>query len=392
MDRAVLLAADANGRQIVSIHAKLTYKLLPSGACELAEDQTAFLNLEHDPAKPDTEDDARFFPESDIIPFKAATDLIVMASAHAPGGRPTARMTAGIECGPLRRDFLVQGDRRCIYRGRGQVAFSEPEPFETMPLRYERAYGGCDPHVVPPVPKGLLDALTPHPGIYPRNPAGRGYVVCETPELIDGLLLPNVEDPGDPLRPERLVSGGPENWWRQPLPWSCDWFDVNWYPRSVFLGGLPDHLPDDDRLVEEVRRGYVPGDQNARFRQAAISDLFDPRLGDAASPGLAVPFMKGDEAVCLRGMTRLPEFVVRLPGQPPKMDVRFERKTVSIVPVPNRVLISTEEMGVYIVWHGAFATPRELPDRPQPGLDAPPGWELDGVEVLVDGKPVVPLA
>jgi len=391
LDRAVMLAADANGRQIVSIHAKLTYRLLESGACELADDQAPFLNLEGDPSKPEEADEARFFPESDIVPFKAATDLIVMASAQAPGGRKTARLLASLECGPLRRDFLVQGDRRCIYRGRGQVAFSDPEPFETIPLRYEHAYGGCDTQVIPDAPKSLIDALSAHPGIYPRNPAGRGYVVRESRELIDGLLLPNVEDPGDPLTTERLVSGAPENWWRQPLPWSCDWFDMDWYPRSIFLGGVPDHLPDDDRVVEEVRRGYVPGDQNARFSKATINDLFDPRLGDAASPGLVLPFMKGDEAIRLRGMTPIPEFVVRLPGQPPRMEVRFEQKMIPLVPVPNRVLISTEEMGVYIVWHGAFAPPRELPDRPQPGLEPPPGWELEGIEAFVDGKRIDPL-
>jgi hypothetical protein len=376
---AVVLAADAIGRQIVSIHAKVTYRLLPSGACELAAEQAALLNVEGDRLAEGLP------PESDVIPYKAATDLIVMASAHAPRGRPVARLSASIDCGELHRGFLVQGERRCVYRGRGSIAFSRPEAFTTIPLRYERAYGGCDPHVVAPEPRTLSEAMTPHPGIYPRNPAGRGYVVNETRALIDGLLLPNVENPHDPLEPDRLITGSQQRWWRQPLPWSCDWFDLSWYPRSVFLGGVPDFLPDDDRQVEEVRRGYVPGSQNARFRKATLAELFDPRFSDAASPGLVVPFMRGDEAIRLCGLTPEQELVVRLPGQRPRMEVRYARgrgmKTIEVTPVPNRVLISTDEMGVYVVWHGAFAPPPAV-------LEGLFGAETEpAIEAYVDGKP-----
>ena len=376
--RALMLAMDARGRAIISVHAKLTYDLLPSGECVLAEQQSPFLN--HAGQRLDQNAPA----ELDVIPHKAATDLIVMASAHAPHGRPTTRMTASIECGRWRRRFLVQGERRCLYRGRGSIAFPDPAPFDTVPLRYELAYGGCDPHVAVAPPRTALEAMAPHPGIYPRNPAGRGYVVQETPALLQDLLLPQVENPGDPLTPERLISGAPEHWWRQPLPWSCDWFDLAWYPRSVFLGALPDFLPDDDSQVEEVRRGYVPGNQNARFRTTPLTDLFDPRFMDAASPGLVLPFMKGDEAIRLVGMTPARELVVRLPGQRPRMQVRFEGKTIEITPVPNRILISTEEMGVYIVWHGAYA-----PSHPIPDDLAPDGQPR--IEAFVDGLPATPM-
>src|SRR5262245_18613 len=154
--RAVLLAADANGRDIVSIHAKLTYKLLPSGECELSETQVPFLNMAGD------DRDDRAPAELDVIPFKAGTDLIVMANAYAPRGRRIARMTASIACGEFSRHFLVHGDRRCIYRGRGSIAFSQPEPFETMPVVYEVAYGGADPHVPVPPPKTLAEGMLPH--------------------------------------------------------------------------------------------------------------------------------------------------------------------------------------------------------------------------------------
>jgi len=386
-DRAVFLAADANGRQIVSVHAKLTYRLLPSGECSLAEDQQPFLNM-----RGDEPDDGLVHPEMDLVPQKAATDLIVIASAHSPRGRATTRMLASLACGPVERRFLVSGPRRCLYRGRGSWRFSESQPFETMPLRFENAYGGCDPHAPAPAPKNLLEMMRPHPGMYPRNPAGRGYVVTETHELLDGLVLPSVENPEDPLTPERLVTGSPAHWWRQPLPWSCDWFHPTWYPRCLHFGGLPD-LPDDDSMVEEVRRGYVPPGQNARFARAGISEIVNPQFGDAAAPGLVLPFLRGHEAIRLRGMTPEGELVVRLPGERPRFQVRVGGKLLDLAPVVNRVLVSVEEMGLYIVWHAAFAPSHPLPERLPPAApeEPRPGWDLGGIEALVDGQVAPPM-
>ncbi|MCY1060898.1 DUF2169 domain-containing protein [Nannocystis sp. SCPEA4] len=380
----VLLAADSEQRQIVSVHVKRTYDLLPTGECVRADVQQPFLNMAGD----ELEDGAP--PELDIIPYKAATDLIVMATAHAPRGRKVTQVVASLEFGAIRREYLVNGDRRCIYRGPGSVTFSRPEPFETILMRHEFAFGGCDPTVPVERPKTLLEAMLPHPGIYPRNPAGRGYVVSDDASLIDGLLLPNIEHPRDMITPERLISRRVENWWRQPLPWSCDWFDPNWYPRCAFLGVCPDFLPDDIGLLPEVVHGYLPVDVHQRQRDATIEKLFHPRWADAAAPGLIVPFMNGNEAIRFRNMTADGEVVVRLPGERPQISVRFEGKQVELEPVVHRVLISLEEMGVYVVWHGAWPTPRELPSQPL-GYDAATGADLGGVTVHVDGKPIAPM-
>jgi hypothetical protein len=379
--QAVLLAADGKGNLIVSIHVKRTFQLLPTGECRIADEQAAFLNGEPPaPSEPSPSaggDDV--FPELDILPHKLATDLIVMASAHARGGKPTKRMIAGIDCGDFQRRMLVQGDRRSHFRADGQIGFTDAEPFEVMPLRYERAYGGCDPTVPVPPMANLLDAMLPHPGIYPRNPAGRGYAVTGNREHVEGLALPNIENPRDALTPARLIAGAPENWWRQPLPWCCDWFDATWYPRSVHLGGVPEHLPEDDSQMEEVRLGYVTAGQRARFAKAGMADLFDARFSDAASPGMVLPFLYGDETVRLLGMTPSGELNVRLPGRRPRIAVRAAGKINEVQAVANRILISTDEMGVYVVWHGAWPCPKRMND-------------LGGVEVFVDNRKVAPTA
>ena len=148
--QAVMLAADGKGNLIVSVHVKRTYQLLPTGECRVADEQAPFLSGEPAEPPPDapagaSPDGDNVFPELDIIPHKLATDLIVMASAHARAGKPTKRMIAGIDCGELQHRMLVQGNRRSYFRPDGQIGFTDAEPFEVMPLRYERAYGGCDP-------------------------------------------------------------------------------------------------------------------------------------------------------------------------------------------------------------------------------------------------------
>ncbi len=389
--QAVLLATDGTGNLIVSIHVKRTFQLLPTGECRVADEQMPFLSGQ--PAAPPASGDAGakaaqtdggdgedgVFPELDIIPHKLATDLIVMASAYARAGKPTKRMIAGIDCGGFQRRMLVQGDRRSTFRADGQIGFTDAEPFEVMPLRYERAYGGCDPTTpVPPV-TNLLDAMLPHPGIYPRNPAGRGYAVTGNREHVEGLALPNIENPRDALTPARLVSGAPENWWRQPLPWCCDWFDASWYPRSAHLGGVPELLPEDDSQMEEVKLGYVAGGQRARFAKAGMADLFDAGFSDAASPGMVLPFLYGDETVRLLGMTPSGELDVRLPGRRPRIAVRAAGKLTEVQAVANRILVSPDEMGVYVVWHGAWLCPKRMKD-------------LGGVDIFVDSRKVEPTA
>jgi hypothetical protein len=383
-----LLAADAQGRPIVSIHVKRTYQLGPDGRCRLAPVQEPFLNSRLGDEGPDeeTREDDGLPPETDIIPVKLDTDLIVMASAVAPrGGVP--KMTASIELGESRWPFLIHGDRRCLYRGRGQVDFSAPEPFERMPLRYEQAYGGADPTVPVSPPQSLAESFLPHPGIYPRNAAGRGYVVNDNREHIDGLLLPNVEHPDDPLTPRRLINGSAERWWLAPCPWSCDWFAPEWFPRGVFGGALPEHLPDDDSQLAEVRSGFLAPGLRRRMQETPLDQVLHPRAFDAASPAMVVPFMKGDEALRFRGMTASGDWVVRLPGKPPRVLLRFRRRARELQPVLNRVLVSLEEMGVYLVWHAAWPAPEDLVSfaaRNHKEDDHP----LRGVDVVIDGRPI----
>jgi hypothetical protein len=373
-----VLSADAAGRQIVSVHVKRAYRLLPSGECRRAEVPVPLLFSR----TPQNEDDVGI-PESDVIPFKQSTDLIIMAKAHARPGATSSSVRVGV--GSHDRQYRVWGPRRCMYRGAGSWTFSQPEPFESVPLSYAMAYGGVDPSYTLPEKVPIESAFSLPPNAYPRNTVGLGYVIQENRARMDGLLLPQLENPAEPLEPARLVVGDPRLWWRQPFPWSVDWFDGFWYPRSSFFGTLPDGLPEEDQALFEVRSGWVNPGQAKRWRQTPAAERLDSRFADAASPALVLPFLRGDESVRLDGV--IPggrDIIVRLPGEVPRIRLRHAGIDHCLAVRPHRILVSTLEMGVYIVWHAAFLPPSPLP-LALPTLDRRETSDLEGIDVTQDG-------
>lgn len=365
LSKTFVLVDNGSGDPVLSVHVKRSYDFEAAGGCHLSDIQSPLLDLGiHDGE----------YDEPDIILHKLGTDLIVHGSAYAPNGQPVRGMIAGIRCGEFERVFLVQGDRRCTVRSGGKLEFSEAEPFRVMPLCHTRTYGGSDLTVPVPESDELLDVMVPEACIYPRNPTGCGYAVTGEREHVDGLKLPNVENPSDPLTPERLVSGGPEHWWKQPLPWGCGPYAINWYPRSLYLGGVPRHMPEDEREIEEVRRGWVPRGQRMRFDQAGMAELFDPRCADAASPGMTLPVMRGDESITLSGMSEAGEAIVQLPRQQPDMLVKFFGRTYELAVALQRVIVDVDLRRFSLVWRGAWVAPKL--------------WTSRACEVLVDGEPV----
>lgn len=365
LSKTFVLVDNGCGDPVLSVHVKRSYDFDAAGDSYPSEIQSPLLDLSVHGGE---------YDEPDIIPHKLGTDLIVHGSAYAPNGEPVRAMIAGIACGEFERVFLVQGDRRCHVGASGQLEFSEAEWFRVMPLCHSRTYGGSDPTVTVPESDDLLDAMLPDACIYPRNPVGRGYAVTGAREHIDGLTLPNVENPSDPLTPERVVINGPEHWWRQPLPWGCGPYAIDWYPRSLYLGGVPRYMPEDDREIEEVRRGWAPRGQRMRFDQAGMADVFDPRAADAASPGMTLPVMRGDETIMLSGMTETGEARVQLPGSAPGMIVKFFGRTYELAAVLQRVIVDVDLRRFSLVWRGAWVAPKL--------------WTARACDVLVDGEPI----
>lgn len=218
--------------------------------------------------------------ETDTAPFKPRADVFLLGKAHAPGGKPVRWLDAGLCVGNVKKVVRVFGDRTWI-SGEGKLSapmFTEPDLFTEMDLVNEKAFGGID---------------TESGGVCPENPAGCGFYTRKSPKNIDGAKLPNIEDPGNPIR----------QWKDHPRPTGFGIVGKNCQPRFGYLGTY------DERWQKE-RCPAPPAD----FRP----DYYNAAHGDLQVPG----YLKGDEDVLLLNLTPGGgEVRFRLPGVRPAVAV-----------------------------------------------------------------------
>lgn len=357
IQKIVLPGQTPDGEHIFGILVKRTYDIVPGSRCTRAmTDGKLFPGDVHydDPVN----STVKF--ESDFIPFKLATDVVLNGRAHAPRGQRVATLRASLTIGQHRKEVLVFGDRVARYNGNRDPAFTEPRPFESMELRYERAYGGVDIYSEPRMPF-----------VYPRNHLGCGYVVANMKRSVEGLALPNFEDPNDLLTPERLCVGDFKKWERQPMPQGFGWTMKTWRPRSSYAG----IMPADRALEKELRTAYsalVPSAQRKLYKETHLSTI-DFRFFNGASAGLVFPFLSGTEQVHLLNLAAQGDTQFQLPGERPSIGLDIGQGTQEPEVFLHTVLIRMDDRQVDLVWRGAV---------PYPGRDWLP--EMKKMEVLIE--------
>jgi len=250
---------------------------------------------------------------SDVSFVKPGTDVLLVGHAYSPGGRPTAQMDVSLSVGPVEKVVRVFGDR--TWKGNG-VGYSTtwPEPFERIPLVWERAYGGTE------VVKGQPTRAEA------RNPVGAGFRARDGERPIAGMPLPNLEDPAAPIR----------SWKDAPPPACFAPVSAHWQPRISYAGTY-------DEAWQADRAPYLPTD-------------FDERFFQLAPPGLVVPgYLQGGELVEVRGAT---------PGGVVRFELPAVRVTVTHTldagarpcPAPlDTVLIEPDAGRVVLVWRSVLA-------------------------------------
>ena len=151
---------------------------------------------------------------------KSRGELFVRGHAFAPGGTPSPTCPVKVVVGGIEKSLAVLGDRRWV-----KDVPTEPEPFVSMPITWDRAFGG----------EGFA-----------LNPRGRGFrpIVGEDGEPLHPL--PNIEGAGklisspkarpDPVglmpldfsSPLRLKKAGTydEQWAKERFPGYAD--DIDW--------------------------------------------------------------------------------------------------------------------------------------------------------------------
>src|SRR5262249_12480122 len=257
------------GAPIFSVLVKRTYEIRPNQPAVRAERTKPMVMVDEYYDHGDPEYYTVKY-EADLAPYKIATDVVLIGKAYAQEGKPGPKMGVMLQVANYQKVIRVTGDRQCIYQSNQPPGFTDPVEFTEMEIRYDRAYGGTymksDPNRMFP---------------YPRNPVGAGFALKNTREVIDGLILPNLEDPNESLRPHRVVLEEPEQWNRQPLPQGLGWFQRNWYPRCSFVGAVPGFVNPDEVMKEEAL-GIVPQNQIALARQFKLPS-FDVRFNNGAS-------------------------------------------------------------------------------------------------------------
>jgi hypothetical protein len=306
-----LFPSDEDGRPLFVPVLQATYAISPNGRLVLASPSPAprpegVLHGENAAVSS--------YRVEQIFAFtKLATDVVLVG--HACSARPVTWLDVSLRVGALGKVVRVLGDRAWV-KAAGGIAATEPLPFDRMPLVYERAFGGWDR--TSPDPR--------HHRADRRNPVGVGFCLPGRP-FEDGLRLPNLEDPADPLRGFGQVVA----------PAGFGFVSPDWEPRSS-LGGTYDEAWRKERMP------LLPKD-------------FDRRFFNAASTGLvANGHLRGDEEVTVDNASPRGRLSFRLPG-PKAITCRAStRRADARFPLAlDTVIVDTDASTLTLLYRGHLA-------------------------------------
>ncbi len=260
--------------------------------------------------------------ESDFVPPKPRADLLCVGQAWAPRGEPASEVVVTFGVGRFEKKIRVLGDRLWQKKLLGLVHVpSSPQPFVSLPLSYERAFGGKD---------GKYS--------FEANPLGRGFHRSVTG--LSGKPLPNLEDPDDPIG----------HWRHRPAPCSFGPVGRAWLPRRALVGTFP------KKWAQQEEPG-LPEDFDDRFYNGAP---LDQQLEG---------YLQGDESVRATNLhPEHPELSFRLPGTRLRCLVADEEHTGFTGEARlscDTLWLDMEALRLVLVWRGSL--PRAV-DAPEPDL------------------------
>ena len=242
---------------------------------------------------------------------KPSTDIIMLGSACAPDRLPAKRLNVSLAINSVRKDVLVYGNR---YWDDGRI--SAPEAFETMRLRYENAFGGYDEK------NNLVET---------RNPIGTGFRGERTTAQMEGIRLPNLEDPQ-----QQIVQLSDA-----PNPCNFGAIAPNWEPRVQHAGTY-------DTDWETNRAPYLPEDYSSRFM-------------NSASRGLAYPnYLEGGENVSIKGMHPYGPIDFLIPKVDLQAIVTIANKTTSLRFVAETLTLEPNRLEFDITWRAQVTYGKRL--------------------------------
>jgi hypothetical protein len=189
------------------------------------------------------------------------------------------------------------------------MSMTVPAPFTSMPLTYERAYGGWDRTSEDPSAH-RMESL---------NPVGTGFAIREAGAM--RVRLPNVE------HPDRLIS----SWKHRPAPAGFGVIASYWSPRRELAGTY-------DKAWQEERFPLWAADYDDRFNQCAPVDQ------------QVAGYLRGGEAVELVNVTPEGHLGFTLPKVHFAFTTSFGRKRVEHRAKLHTVIIEPDDRRLVLVW------------------------------------------
>lgn len=281
------------GEEIWTVALKATWDILPDGTTTLSD-----TGQQVNAGAVMSSDGNTLLYDTDLGPIKIATDIILNGHARTPNGKPATSVMAGLKVGDISRLARIHGNR--IWDGK---RYGEPQPFEKMPLHYDRMSRGKY------FPAYMSDF----------NPSG---ISVETTPETGVSALPNIE-----------------------------FYDDD----TPGFGALPRHWPGrlqfagtyDERWQQE-QAPLLPADLDERYWQCAPSPLY------------AGGQLKGGEVVCLGNLTppgygRHGLLIFALPRIVPAFRTQFYDGSVRRHQAKlHTVIIEPDFPSVSMVWHTAL--------------------------------------
>lgn len=284
---------------------KATFDLLPEGRVVLADKQSPPVLMPEyfgDPGRSSLRYD------SDLLAQKPGTDVVVLAQAHAPRGRPAPTVPVSLRVGQLHKELLVHGERT-YDRRLFTVTTTPPRPFITRPIRYEFAFGGSD----------LSESDPQEHRIDERNPIGRGF--ARRMARLIGTTAHTIEYPHGVAADMGPAGFGP--------------IDPSWQPRRKLAGTY-------DTRWAQTKKPLLPDDFDPRFALSAPTDQ------QTETP------LVGGERIELLNMTPKGRLSFELPrislGFTTRLNTRYEQHDSRMV----TVLVEPDEQRLGLVWQSAL--------------------------------------
>lgn len=318
-----------DGTPIISVLAKRTYSINP-GSIRIASKQLPLTETDvfDDPQKSLY---SEVVAETDLIPYKLTTDVVVIGRAYTPSGKKAYYLDCSVCIGPLKKTVMVYGNRKIESKALRGLVISDPQPFTEMELGYKYSYGG-----IAAGKDGSLNSFLP-------NPIGRGFTLKGGFEKYEDILLPNLEDPDSPLTPDNLILSKTDDWVNAPKPASFGWTRRNFYPRYTYAGVLPEQVQSVAENLKQMK-GSGNGIKIPKF---------DYRIFQGASEGLWGKVLKGDENVVLKYFDKnYPSFEFKLPSEKPVITLDTGDGVRELSAVLQTVVIDMNTRLLSVVWRG----------------------------------------